>query len=136
LRGRLLADPRAARIVCGAALVAGGVTVTLPTVLALSHPAETPAAVLYVESGSKVVVESHDDRTRTISYAITTRYGGRRIEQGSLAVAPNQQVAVPLPSMPCATPIIVQTEELEPYWSRSVSLTILPEHGGRTQCGG
>jgi hypothetical protein len=133
---RLLGNPRAARIVCGAALVAGGVTATLPTVLALSHPAETPAAVLYVASGSKVILETHDGRESTIGYAVTARYAERSIERGSLAVAPDEQVAVPLPRVSCAMPVIVQTYELEPYRSRSVSLTIPPEPGGRTRCGG
>lgn len=134
--GRLLANPKAAWIVCGVALVAGGITVTLPTVLALSRPLEKPAVALYVSPGNKVVLESHAARSSTIDYAVATRYGKRSIARGSLVATPDQQVAVPLPSVPCATPVTVKAEEMDPYRYRSVSLTIMPEPGGKAQCGG
>ncbi len=133
--GQLLASPRAARMACAVALLAGAAVATVPTVIGLSKPVEEPDVVLSVSPQSKVILESHDDRVGAIMYDVTTRFTRRSIGRGTLTIAADQRVIVPMPPVSCPTPVTVQIEQLVPYRSRSVSLTILQGPGGEIRCG-
>lgn len=116
--------PRAAWIVCGAALLVGLAAAMVPTVVALSRPAERAHLVLYVTPADRAVMETHDDSEDSMSAAVKTRYGGQIIARSSFPMAENEQVPVALPKASCATPVFVRAHPPVPGKLRIVALTI------------
>jgi hypothetical protein len=132
---RLIADPRTARITAVTALILGVAFAVTPTVIALSRTPVKQAVVLHTGPSRAAVLTRRQTRAATVDYVVTTRFVRHRIEQGTLEVAPEANISVPLPLVVCATPVVVRTLEVGSWRTRSVALTVLPPAGVRPQCG-